>query len=193
MVTASTIVLTATERVTLGQPAATAIATEAERLGAQRVFILSGVSLNRNTEEIRRIEAALGSRHTATHDGIQPHAPRGDVLAAANAARAANADLIVTVGGGSVTDAGKIVTILLKHDVTTVEDFDAFRTHVDADGTVISAGFRCARRPRDLRAHDPFGRRVQLAVGRHRRDDQAQAGLRAPHDGARSASSSTPP
>ena len=141
MVTASTIALTATERVTLGQPAAAAIAAEAERLGARRVFILSGVSLNRKTDEIRRIEAALGSRHAATHDSIQPHAPRSDVLAAANAARAAKADLIVTVGGGSVTDAGKIVTILLKHNVATVEGFDAFRTRVEADGTVVTPVF----------------------------------------------------
>ncbi len=65
MVTASTIVLTATERVTLGQPAAAALAAEAERLDARRVFILSGVSLNRQTDEIRRIEAALGHRHAA--------------------------------------------------------------------------------------------------------------------------------
>ena len=117
MVTASQVVLTATERVTLGVPAAEAVAEEAASRGAKRVFILASSFLNRQTDEIRKIESALGDRHAATHDGIQPHAPRGDVLAAANRAREVKADLVVTVGGGSVTDAGKILLICLKHHI----------------------------------------------------------------------------
>ena len=141
MIVASQVILTATERVTLGIPAADAVNQEAARLGARRVFILAGSSLNRTTDEIRRIEIALSDRHAATHDGIQPHAPRGDILAAAAAARAANADLIVTVGGGSVTDAGKIVSICLNHNITTVERFDDFRTRVDDAGNLIQPVF----------------------------------------------------
>ncbi len=141
MANISQVVLTAMERVTLGQPAAEAVAEQAERLGARRVFILASMALNRNTDEIRRIEAALGDRHAATHDGIRPNAPRSDVLAATAAARDCGADLMVTVGGGSVTDAGKIVTMCLKHNITTIEGFDAFRTYVEADGTVISPVF----------------------------------------------------
>ncbi len=141
MVTASQVVLTATERVTLGVPAADAIAEEAASRGAKRVFILCSSFLNRQTDEIRRIEAALGDRHAATHDGIQPHAPRGDVLTAANQARAAKADLVVTVGGGSVTDAGKILLICLKHNITAVDQFDDYRVRVEEDGTVVSPVF----------------------------------------------------
>ena len=55
---------------------------------------------------------------------MAPHAPRVDVLRAADAARKAGADLIVSVGGGSVTDAAKIVALLLKHDVRSVEAFE---------------------------------------------------------------------
>jgi alcohol dehydrogenase class IV len=138
---ASRVVLTATERVSIGAPAAEAVAAEAEAMGARRVFILSSRHLAEKTGEIRAIEAALGSRHAATHHGIRPNAPRSDVLVATEAARAAGADLVVTVGGGSVTDAGKIVTMCLKHNVTTIEGFDAFRTYVEADGTVVSPVF----------------------------------------------------
>lgn len=138
---ASQIVLTAMERVTLATPAAEAVAAEATRLGATRVFILSSRFLAEQTDEITRIESALGDRHAATHYGIRPNAPRSDVLAAAAAARAAKSDLIVTVGGGSVTDAGKIVSICLKHDITTIEGFDRFRTYVESDGTVVSPVF----------------------------------------------------
>ena len=141
MVSASQVVLTATERVTLGVPAAAAIAEEATNRGAKRVFILASSFLNRQTDEIRKIEAALGDRHAATHDGIQPHAPRGDVLTAANRAREAGADLVVTVGGGSVTDAGKILLICLKHNITSVAQFDEYRVRVEEDGTVVSPVF----------------------------------------------------
>jgi alcohol dehydrogenase class IV len=141
MVAAAQVVLTATERVHLGVPAAQAIAAEAERLNAQRVFILAGSTLNEQTDEIRKIEKALGSRHAATHTGIRPNAPRSDVLVAAERARAVNTDLVVTVGGGSVTDAGKIILICLKHNITTIEGFDGFRTYVEEDGSVIQPVF----------------------------------------------------
>lgn len=141
MVTASQVMLTATERVTLGVPAAEAIAQEAASRGANRVFILASSHLNRQTDEIRWIEAALGARHAATHDGIQPHAPRSDVLAAAARARAVKADLVVTVGGGSVTDAGKILLICLKHNITTIDQFDDYRVRVDDDGNMVLPDF----------------------------------------------------
>lgn len=141
MVAASQVVLTATERVTLGVPAAEAVAEEATNRGASKVFILASSYLNQKTDEIRRIEAALGRRHAATHEGIQPHAPRSDVLKAADHARSVGADLVVTVGGGSVTDAGKILLICLKHNITTVEQFDNFRTRVEEDGTVVNPVF----------------------------------------------------
>lgn len=134
----TTMGFTSTERVVIGRPAAEAIAEQAALAGAQRVFILAGTTLANSTDAVRNVEAALGERHAATWTGIQPHAPRSGVLAGANAARAANTDLIVTIGGGSVTDAGKIIALLLKHDVRTVEGFEPLRTYVTDDGRVIN-------------------------------------------------------
>ena len=134
----TTMGFTSTERVVIGRPAAEAIAEQAALFGAERVFILAGTTLANATNAVRKVEAALGSRHAATCTGIQPHAPRSGVLAGANAARAADADLIVTIGGGSVTDAGKIIALLLKHDVRTVEAFEPLRTYVTDDGQVIN-------------------------------------------------------
>lgn len=129
---------TSTERVSLGRPAADAIRDQADRMDSKRVLILAGSTLRHATDEIRTIEQALGDRHAATWDGIRPHAPRTDVLSAANAARAADADLIVTVGGGSVTDAGKIVALLMKHGVERIEDFEPHRIYVTEEGQVIN-------------------------------------------------------
>lgn len=130
----ATLGLTATERVHMGRPAAEALADEVELLGAGRVFLLVSTTLRESTPEIRDIEAALGDRVAATYDGIAPHAPRSDVLQAIGAARAVDADLIITVGGGSVTDAGKVIALGLKHDFRAPGDFEGFYVYVDDDG-----------------------------------------------------------
>ncbi|WP_292965585.1 iron-containing alcohol dehydrogenase [Novosphingobium sp. UBA1939] len=137
-VRASEMTFTETERVTMGTPAREAIRDQAEKMGARRVFILASETLRTKTEEIAAIEHALGDRHAATFSGIAPHAPRSDVLRAADAARAAGADLIVSVGGGSVTDSAKIIALLLKHDVRSVEAFEPLHVYVDDGGNVIN-------------------------------------------------------
>ena len=53
------------------------------------------------------------------------------MIAAAEQAREAKADLIVTLGGGSITDGAKAVQLCLANDVTTVEDMDAIRGGAD--------------------------------------------------------------
>lgn len=135
---ATDMILTSTEKVSLGTRAPAAIAALAVERDASHVLIIAGKTLRENTSEITAIEEALGKRHAMTFSGIQPHAPRSDVLAAAEAARTSSADLIVTVGGGSVTDAGKIVPLLLRHDVRSIEGFETLRTFVDADGLVVN-------------------------------------------------------
>ena len=130
--------LTSTQRVVFGKPAAEAIAAEAERIGAHRVFLLASGTMREKTDEITNIERALGARHAATFSGIRPHAPRSDVLKAVETARECNIDLIVTIGGGSGTDAGKIVALALKHDVRSVEDFEPLHVYIEADGTVVN-------------------------------------------------------
>lgn len=129
---------TRTERVTMGQPAAEALLDQAQAMGCDKVFLLASATLRENTDEIAKIEAALGSRHAGTHSGIAPHAPRADVLEAADAAREAGADLVVSVGGGSATDAAKIVSLLIEHDVRSVEGFEPLRTYVTDEGAVIN-------------------------------------------------------
>ena len=63
------------------------------------------------------------------------HTPREAVLDATEAARAAGADLVVTFGGGSVTDAGKMVRLALQHNIRTVAGFDPFVVRVLPDGS----------------------------------------------------------
>ncbi|MFM8534005.1 MAG: iron-containing alcohol dehydrogenase, partial [Acidimicrobiia bacterium] len=125
------IVFTGMERVVLGRPAAEAVAELATRLAAQRVFLLAGGTLNRTTDAVKRIAAALGPRYAGVHDDMPSHSPRDAVVACANKARAAGCDLLVSVGGGSTTDGGKAVTICLEHGITDAAGLEPFRTIVD--------------------------------------------------------------
>jgi len=123
------VVFGAMEEVVFGHPAAEAIVAQMDRLGAVRAFLMVSGTLNRQTGEIERIRKALGSRCMATFDAMPPHTPREAVIAAAGQAEAAGADLIVTVGGGSITDGAKAVQLCLANDVRTVEDIERIRTH----------------------------------------------------------------
>ena len=121
------VVFAAMDEVVFGTPAAEAVAGQMDRLRAARAFLMVSGTPNRNTDEIEKIRKALGPRCVGTFDAMPPHTPREAVIAAAGQARAANADLIVTVGGGSITDGAKAVQLCLANDVRTVKDIDRIR------------------------------------------------------------------
>jgi len=117
----------AMDEVVFGRPAAEAIVGQMDRLRAARAFLMVSGTLNRDTDEIEKIRKSLGPRCVGTFDAMPPHTPREAVIAAAEQARAARADLIVTVGGGSITDGAKAVQLCLANDIGTVEDIDKIR------------------------------------------------------------------
>jgi maleylacetate reductase len=115
------------DEVVFGRPAADAVAAQMDRLGATRAFLMVSGTLNRNTDEIEKLRKRLGSRYAATFDAMPPHTPREAVIAATEQARACEADLIVTVGGGSITDGAKAVQLCLANDIRSVQGIDAIR------------------------------------------------------------------
>lgn len=126
----------AMESVIYGRPFTEAIRDEVERADAHAVFVLASGTLARETALVDDLKAALGNRFAGLCARIGSHTPRVDCVAAANAARDAGADLIVTLGGGSVTDAAKIVAMCLSNGITDPRQLDDFRARVNADGTV---------------------------------------------------------
>lgn len=128
-------VFTAIERIVYGQPAAAALRAEAERLQVKRVFLIVSGTMNRNTDEVAKVREALGSRYAGLYDRMPSHTPRDAVLEVAHEARSADADLIVTFGGGSVTDAGKMLQLCLRHNIKEYDALDAYRAVVKPDGT----------------------------------------------------------
>ena len=127
------------DRVLFGQDAATAVAAEAQRWDCHRVFILASTSLNRQTDEVRRIAAALGPRHAGTLDGVPQHTTRRAIAAATRAALAVRANLIVAVGGGSVIDAAKMTLLCMERGMTDehLEGLDALEVKLDDAGKLV--------------------------------------------------------
>jgi maleylacetate reductase len=121
------VVFGAMDEVVFGRPAAAAIVGQMDRLAASRAFLMVSGTLNRETDEIEKIRQALGPRCAAVFDAMPQHTPREAVVAAAEQARAAGADLIVTVGGGSITDGAKAVQICLANGVRSVDGIDRVR------------------------------------------------------------------
>jgi maleylacetate reductase len=125
----------AMENVVFGKPFAEALTQEVDGLDVRAVFVLASGTLARTTDTIDRLRQILGNRIAGVCAKIGAHTPRTDVVEAANAAREAGADLLLTVGGGSVTDAAKMVGLCLGNWVTEPSRLDNFRARIAADGT----------------------------------------------------------
>jgi maleylacetate reductase len=128
MLTNGRVVFGQMEEVRFGIPAAEAISEQVARVGAQRVFLMVSGTLNRTTPEIENIRRALGNKCVGLFDQVPAHSPRQAVISAAEKARASDTDLIITVGGGSITDAAKAVQLCLSNDVRSPEAMDALRS-----------------------------------------------------------------
>jgi maleylacetate reductase len=133
--------IAATERIVFGQPLEEAILAEARRYGAARVFLTSTRSLARlENGPLQRAERALGAMHVGTYTEISSHSPREDVVAGAARARAARADLLVAIGGGSVIDATKAMLMCLWMDLATIDAMEPYRAGIDgSEGRRVAA------------------------------------------------------
>ncbi len=124
MPNAGQVVFSRMEEVQFGKPAAETVAELVKRQQAERVFLMVSGTLNRDTDEIDKLRRALGNHCVGTFDRMPPHTPRNAVIAAAAQARDARADLIVTLGGGSITDGAKAVQLCLGNDIREAAAMD---------------------------------------------------------------------
>jgi maleylacetate reductase len=126
------------EQVIYGVPLEQALAQEIERTAVHAVYVLASGTLTRQTDVVETVKRVLGNKLAGICTSIGAHTPRPDVVAAANAAREAKADALLTVGGGSVTDAAKMVGLCLGNDVTEPDQLDKLRTRTSADGKTVA-------------------------------------------------------
>jgi len=112
------------KKIQWGRPTSEALQEVLVELDSKRAFLMVSSTLRKETSLIDDIEGALGKLCVGVWDGMPSHSPREAVIAAANAARAASADVIVTIGGGSLTDGAKAVRIALAEHVSDISGLD---------------------------------------------------------------------
>jgi len=83
-----------------------------ETFAAERVYVMASGSLCRNTNYVQQLQNALGSRVAGIRKGMTPHTLWSEVLEVADECRRVNADLLITIGGGSLIDAAKLVALV---------------------------------------------------------------------------------
>jgi len=105
------------ERVITGADAAQTASAEMDRIGARRALVVASGTLARETDEISKIEAALGDRAAGRFTNCRAHSPQDDALAVAQAARDADADMFITVGGGTIIDTTKVAQVCITEDI----------------------------------------------------------------------------
>jgi maleylacetate reductase len=95
-------------RVVFGAGTRNSIADELARLQRSRAFVLSGPQ---QTTVADTILAALGTRGVGIFSGATMHTPVDVTDRALNAVQKANADALVSVGGGSTIGLGKAIAL----------------------------------------------------------------------------------
>ena len=123
------------ERVIYGRPAADALYQIAEELGARLLFVVASKTLNRRTDVITSLRTSLGDRVVGVYDETEEHSPRASVLETARAIEASQADLIITVGGGSPIDTVKVAQIVLAENIKTIDQLGDYRVTMNPDGS----------------------------------------------------------
>ncbi|TQN43050.1 alcohol dehydrogenase [Blastococcus colisei] len=98
-----------TERVIYGPDAVSGLAEAVDTLGGERVLLLTTRSLLGTALEAR-VREVLGERCVGVLSDVVQHVPTSSVDVLVQKARGYSPDLIVTLGGGSVTDAAKAVS-----------------------------------------------------------------------------------
>jgi alcohol dehydrogenase class IV len=92
-----------------------AVIEEVAGAGA-RVFLVTGRRSLQASGARERVVAALGRGRVTLFDEVPPFPPPETVDQAAAGCRAARADVVVAVGGGSAMDVAKLAALLARHE-----------------------------------------------------------------------------
>lgn len=118
--------------------------------GYKRVFIICSRTINRSTDIVTSIRTSLGARVVGLTDEVGEHAPVDNVLKAIRQVRAANAEVVVSIGGGSVLDFCKFVQLGVSEDVATKQELLGFQARLSADMTEIRSTSKATPRLRQF-------------------------------------------
>ncbi len=116
------------------------IAYDFKTKGLDRVIVMSGKNAYKATGAWDVVEQALKDNGIAyvNYDGVTPNPTTTAVNEAAKIAKDFGAKAVIAIGGGSPTDAGKSVAILLKYPDKTANDIYEFTFTPDEAAPIVA-------------------------------------------------------
>ena len=111
----------APSKIVFGEGRAEDLPAELDRLGSQRVMVLSGRSIAEKTETVKRVESLLGDRCLAVYSNLPQRAPLSTAVEATRIALDNGVDTLVGVGGSTISDAARMIGVMMAEGLTTEE------------------------------------------------------------------------
>ncbi|KZV70554.1 Dehydroquinate synthase-like protein [Peniophora sp. CONT] len=134
--------------ISYGLPFQDAVAKHVEHtFGASRAYILASRTLANTTTALRELQDALQGRVVGVKMGLKAHTSWDDILSMKRDCEEANVDVIITLGGGSLTDAAKLLSLVLANDVNKSADFLTKLDVVKHDALSKPDGFKFTAKP----------------------------------------------
>ena len=106
-------------RVVFGNGKVDCLNDEVQKLGGKRVLVLSGKTVADKTDSVRRVNAALGNLSVGVCSKLTQRAPLATAVEAANLAVANGVDTLVGIGGSTISDAARMIAVLMAEGITT--------------------------------------------------------------------------
>lgn len=138
------------ERVLHNVQASQALPELMDWFGYNRAFFVCSRTLNTRSDAISNIVEVLGDRCIGLTDKVGEHSPLSNVLAAAKEAFDLEADVIISVGGGSVMDMCKAMQLCISEQVFDREKLLQLQMHMSDDGTEMLSGSTAVPRIRQI-------------------------------------------
>ena len=108
-------------RIVFGQEIVDSLRDEVQKLGGKKVLVLSGRTVAEKTNSVSRVVDNLGDLSTGVYSSLTQRAPLAAAVEAANLAVANGVDTLVGVGGSTISDAARMIAVLMAEGITTVE------------------------------------------------------------------------
>ena len=106
-------------RIVFGNGKVDFLKEEVRKLGGKRVLVLSGKTVAEKTDSVRRVNDALGDMSVGVYSNLPQRAPLASAVEAANLAVAQGVDTLVGVGGSTISDASRMIAVLMAEGITT--------------------------------------------------------------------------
>ncbi|PKB70888.1 MAG: hypothetical protein BZY87_08325 [SAR202 cluster bacterium Io17-Chloro-G6] len=106
-------------RITFGQGKTETLRDEVRSLGGKRVLVLSGRTVAEKTNAVNRVVENLGDMSAGVYSGLTQRAPLATAVEAANLALAKGVDTLVGVGGSTISDAARMIAVLMAEGITS--------------------------------------------------------------------------